>query len=148
MYGIVKQAGGTIDLLSEVGVGTTFRTCLPRTEGEPVPVIEPVPQVASAGGETVLLAEDDEIVRELARTVLERRGYTVLEARDVDDALRLGREHAGEIGLLLTDVVMPKLNGRELLTRLRESRPGLRALFMSGYAEDILSHRGILAEGT
>ena len=100
------------------------------------------------GSETILLVEDDAMVRELARTILSEHGYTVLEAEHAEEALLLARRFSGSVHLLLSDVVMPGLNGRELYERLRVDRSDLRALFMSGYTENVVAHHGVLDEGT
>jgi signal transduction histidine kinase/ActR/RegA family two-component response regulator len=140
VYGIVRQSGGYIHVTSAPDAGTTMELLLPRaanvdagttqrTESE-----EPAP-----GSETILLVEDDEPVRDLARASLERQGYSVLTARDPDDALRIAHQHPNGIALLLTDVRMPGMQGPELATRLRFMRPGLRVLFMSGYAAEAVT---------
>jgi PAS domain S-box-containing protein len=136
VYGVVKQSGGFIWVYSEVGKGTCFKIYLPRVDqaaekpGAPQPYSE-----APRGTETVLLAEDEHDVREVAREFLESGGYTVLEAPDGATALRLAAEHKGEIGILITDMVMPKMTGQELARRLQAERGGLRVLYMSGYSE-------------
>jgi signal transduction histidine kinase/ActR/RegA family two-component response regulator len=149
VFGIVKQSGGHIFVYSEVGHGTTIKVYLPRaTEG--VGTDGAVRQsVAAAGGvETVLLVEDEESVRKLARRALEASGYTVLPAASPLEALEIAARHQGHLDLLLTDVMMPDLNGRQLADRLTASRPGLAVLFMSGYAEDAIVHHGRLDPDT
>ena len=101
----------------------------------------------SGGTETVLVAEDEAAILELARESLEQLGYTVLTARSPEEAMREGEEHAGAIELLITDVVMPQMNGRQLCERLRSRAPGLKCLYMSGYTADVIAHRGVLEEG-
>jgi two-component system cell cycle sensor histidine kinase/response regulator CckA len=148
VYGIVKQSGGHIWVYSEVGRGTTFKMYLPRVDAaaDAVIVSEALPP-PPRGVETVLLAEDDEGVRMLARETLEGSGYTVLEARNPEEALRLAREHRGPIHLLVTDVVMPAMSGRALADQLATTRPGIPVLFMSGYTGDAIVLHGVLDAG-
>ncbi|HEY9282749.1 MAG TPA: PAS domain S-box protein [Pyrinomonadaceae bacterium] len=148
VYGIVKQSQGNIWVYSEVGQGTTFKIYLPWVEGEAEP-ISPAEDNKSlaAGTETILLVEDDEMVRAIARTVLCQAGYTVLEAADGESAIGLCRLHPGPIHLVLTDVVMPRMSGRAVADRLKELRPDLPVLFMSGYTEEAVVHHGVLSEG-
>ncbi|HEX4542943.1 MAG TPA: PAS domain S-box protein [Candidatus Acidoferrum sp.] len=136
VYGVVKQSGGFIWVYSEVGRGTTFKIYLPRVD-QPVDRVSPLPTVSEAprGTATILLTEDEQDVREVAREFLESGGYTVMEARDGAEALGLVEKHKGDINLLITDMVMPRMTGLELAARLRESQPGLRLLYMSGYSE-------------
>lgn len=148
VYGIVRQSGGFIRVASEKGKGTTVEIFFPRAEGEntlAAPEIEPQP--AAAGRETVLLAEDEAAMRTLAARVLRDGGYRVLEAADGMEALQLARVHAGEIQLVITDVVMPGMGGHTLVERLGELRPGIRALFISGYDDDAISRQGVLEPG-
>jgi CheY-like chemotaxis protein len=147
VYGIVKQSNGFIWVSSRPGEGTTFEVHLPRV-GEPAPEEGSAPTIpAAAGSETVLLVEDEESVRSLARRILERQGYTVLEARHGQEALRAAAEHAGTIDLAMTDVVMPEMSGSELAHRLEAMRPGVRVLYMSGYTDDEIIRRGVLGPG-
>ena len=144
VYGIVKQSAGEIWVYSELGKGTTFKIYLPRVaDDEPqlAPAAEPTP--VERGEETVLLAEDEPGVRALAREVLRQHGYQVLEAMDVNDALRICREHPEGIDLLLTDVVMPVMSGRELAERVAEIRPEIKVLYMSGYTDNIVVNHGV-----
>ena len=136
VYGVVKQSGGFIWVYSEVGRGTTFKIYLPRVD-QPVDRIGPVPAVSEAprGAATILLTEDEQDVREVAREFLESGGYTVIEARDGAEALELVEKRQGAINLLITDMVMPRMTGLELAARLKEKQPGLRMLYMSGYSE-------------
>jgi PAS domain S-box-containing protein len=135
VYGIVKQSGGHIVVKSETGRGASFCLYLPRTDLRAQNARLPGPKPAT-GSETVLIAEDEAMVRELAREVLENAGYTVLEARDGHAALALAASHPGAIHLLLTDVVMPGMTGVETALRARELRPDMRVLYMSGHADD------------
>jgi len=148
VYGIVRQSGGDIWVYSEEGRGTTFRIYLPRASGvaQPLPHPEAGKEMPS-GGETILLVEDDRDVRELAQRVLQRQGYTVLEARDGREAMRLATSHSGPIHLLLTDVVMPGISGMALADRLTADRPDIKVLFMSGYTDNAIAHHGVLDPG-
>jgi two-component system cell cycle sensor histidine kinase/response regulator CckA len=149
VFGIVKQSGGHIFVYSEVGHGTTIKVYLPRaTEGAGVDSGARPRSAATRGSETVLVVEDDEPVRRLARRSLEGAGYTVLQAASPLEALELAARHTGPLDLLLTDVMMPDLTGRQLADRLTASRPGLAVLFMSGYAEDAIVHHGRLDPDT
>ncbi len=135
VYGIITQSGGTIDVESRVGEGTTFRIYLPAVRETPgIPDVVLPSSRGTSGTETVLLAEDEDAVRALMRRTLEERGYRVIEAVNGEDALRQSREYEGKIDLLLTDVVMPKLSGFKLAGLLRQSRPDTRTLYVSGYA--------------
>jgi CheY-like chemotaxis protein len=148
-YGIVKQSGGSIWVYSEVGLGTTFKIYLPRHVAEAEACGEtPGPPLLSRGTETILLVEDEEMVRTLARAVLQESGYKVLEAERAAEALRICEEHKEPIHLLLTDVVMPQVSGRELAESLSASRPDTRVLFMSGYTDDTIVRHGVPGPGT
>jgi two-component system cell cycle sensor histidine kinase/response regulator CckA len=148
VYGIVRQCGGDVRVHSEEGVGTTFEVYLPRVEQTaPRPAVPQAGQGMPAGSETILLVEDDPVVRTLIRRVLHNLGYTLLEAGDGQTALRLGGDFPGAIDLLLTDAVMPGMSGQTLAERLAPSRPGLSVLFMSGYTDDVILHHGDLAMG-
>jgi PAS domain S-box-containing protein len=146
-YGIVKQNKGYIICSSEPGAGTTFRIYLPTFDGALPRPAEPVRAAAGRGNETVLLAEDDQAMRNLFRTLLEDHGYTVLLAADGEEAIDLFRTHAQDIGLLVLDVVMPKKNGKEVYEKARLVRPGVKTLFISGYTADIVQRKGVLEEG-
>jgi two-component system, cell cycle sensor histidine kinase and response regulator CckA len=142
VYGIVKQSGGFIEVESEPGRGAAFKVYLPRVE-EAVAVGEPAKPSGTRlrGSETVLLVEDDEGLRHLAREILTVQGYTVIEAASPRDALRIHQTHPGRIDLLLTDVVMPEMNGRQLADHLKLAREEMAVLFMSGYTGAVLSQR-------
>jgi two-component system, cell cycle sensor histidine kinase and response regulator CckA len=147
VYGIVKQSGGYVWVYSEPGRGTSFKVYLPRIEDEPS--VRGRDRQADAralprGSETVLLVEDEKGVRELAREYLQLIGYTVIEAEDGHTALELAAMHVGTIHLLMTDVVMPGISGRELAGRVKSIRPDMKILFMSGYADQAVVHHGIL----
>ena len=146
VFGIIKQASGHIEVHSEPGMGTTFRIYLPRATAEAHR--SSGPGTATHGSETILLVEDAERVRTLARLILHRNGYRVLEARDGEEALRLSEQHPGLIHLLVTDVVMPSMSGRQLAERLLTPRPALKVLYMSGYTDDAIVRHGILEAGT
>jgi CheY-like chemotaxis protein len=148
VYGIVKQSEGSIWVYSEVGKGTTFKVYLPRCD-EVVEEHKPsAPYVQlSREGEMVLLVEDEEMVRGMARQVLEMNGYHVLEASHGKEALRICDQHKGRIDLMVTDVVMPQMGGQELAECLASSRPETRVLFVSGYTDDAIVHHGVLNEG-
>jgi signal transduction histidine kinase len=149
VHGIVKQSGGHLEVYSEVGRGTVFKIYLPR-HGEPVATparAEAAEPLAPHGTETVLLAEDELTLNGMARLILESKGYTVLSADDGAEALELGRRHQGSIDLLLTDVVMPQMSGRELAEQLAALRPGLKVLYMSGYTDEAVVRHGALETG-
>jgi PAS domain S-box-containing protein len=147
VYGIVKQSGGGIAVTSEVAAGTTFRVYLPRVEAPAEAVPAAVAAESPGGSEAILLVEDDPAVRELTREVLEESGYRVLSAASGPEAIALVEKDPSRIDLLLTDLVMPRMNGRELARRLHELRPGLATLFMSGYAPGAIVHQGVLDPG-
>ena len=148
VYGIVKQNNGFINIYSEPGQGTTFKIYLPRYAGQTVDTRrEGVDEIPLSGGETVLLVEDDPALLEVAEMMLEKLGCQVLAAGTPGEAIRLAEEHAGEIQLLITDVVMPEMNGRGLAEQLRSFYPSMKILFMSGYAANAITHRGVLDEG-
>jgi PAS domain S-box-containing protein len=148
VYGAVKQNNGFINVYSEPGQGTTFTIYLPRyaAKAEQTQQVGPAAP-AARGNETILLVEDELSIRELATTMLEMQGYTVLAACTPGKAIHLAGMHAGKIHLLMTDVVMPEMNGRELSERLLQLYPDLACLFMSGYTADVIAHHGVLDEG-
>ena len=149
VYGIVKQCGGYVMAYSELGRGTTFKIYFPRTSGVPeAPRASDLRAKIPSGKETVLLVEDETGLRELTRILLERAGYTVLEAANVEDAIRIAESAQCKIDLLLTDVVMPGMDGHELSRHLTERFPTLKVLYMSGYTDDVIVHRGVLDRGT
>ena len=148
VYGIVRQNGGFMNVYSELDVGTTFKIYLPAVMEEPEPIEVIQRADLPVGTETILLVEDDTVVRELARKILAGQGYTVLEASGSAEASMLCQRFSGPIHLLLTDVVMPQINGLELFRLLHVERPKLKVLFMSGYTENVVAHHGILESGT
>jgi CheY-like chemotaxis protein len=151
VYGIVKQSGGYIWVSSEVGRGTTFKIYLPRVAsvGEPAALVAtPVEfKKVEPGTETILLVEDEANLRYLARQYLEKQGYKVIEAADGAVAMQIAVAHEAVIHLLLTDVIMPGMNGRELAQRISEIRPNVKILYMSGYTENVIGHNGMLDAG-
>lgn len=147
VYGIVKQSGGFIWVESEVGKGTTFKVFLPPVTEAPVSQERATVPAEVQGTETILLVEDEEYVRSLVRKSLQSKGYTVLEASNGQDALRVAQEYRGSIHLLITDVVMPGMSGRELAECLMPLRQEMRTLYMSGYADDAILHHGVLDSG-
>jgi two-component system cell cycle sensor histidine kinase/response regulator CckA len=144
VYGIVKQSGGSIWVYSEVGRGTTFKVYLPRVDE--AAEIEPRREIKEAigGSETILLAEDEEMVRQLAHEVLVAYGYKVLDTANGGAALLICERYEGTIDLLLTDVVMPEMSGPQLAERLKQIRPNMKVLFMSGYTDNAIVHQGVL----
>src|SRR6185312_3336358 len=148
VYGIVKQSGGYIWVYSEPGQGATFKVYLPRVEPAGEPAAAPQPPARAPGGtETILLAEDEAAVRTLARRILEKHGYKLLLAATGRDGVQVAEQHAAPIDLLVTDVVMPEMGGRELAQRLTARQPGLKVLFLSGYTDDAIVHHGVLDAG-
>jgi signal transduction histidine kinase len=144
-HGVVRQHAGRIGVESRPQAGTTFRIYLPGVEDLPEPAPPPAPAGQTRGAETILVAEDEEGVRNLVSQILVRRGYEVLTARDGEEALWLAGQHRGTIHLLLTDVIMPGMQGPDLFVKLRAVRPALRVLYMSGYSESVIGGRGITA---
>ena len=146
VYGIVKQSQGYVYVYSELGKGTTVKVYLPRVEGEDE-IVSPVSAPAPHGTETVLVVEDDTPVRDFVTRVLSAKGYRVLSACEGVEALRLCGDCADPVDLLVTDVVMPGMGGRELASRVEAAKPGVRVLFVSGYTENAISHHGVLEAG-
>jgi PAS domain S-box-containing protein len=149
VYGIVKQSGGYIWVYSEPGKGTTFKIYLPRVaEAAETPALVAIPaESTEPGTETILLVEDEANLRYLARQYLEKQGYRVIEAADGAVAMQIAVAHEGVIHLLLTDVIMPGMNGRELAQRISEIRPNVKILYMSGYTENVIGRNGTLDAG-
>jgi PAS domain S-box-containing protein len=147
VYGIVKQHGGQIYVYSEPGKGTTFKIYLPSAQETEVKAGPIACQDLPTGSETILIAEDDANIRAMFKSCLEPMGYTVLLAAEGREALDLSKKHPGRIHLLLTDVIMPNMNGQELADALRNQRPDMGVLFMSGYTDDVIAHHGVLEPG-
>ncbi|HBA87585.1 MAG TPA: hybrid sensor histidine kinase/response regulator [Geobacter sp.] len=148
VYGVVKQNEGSISVSSRPGIGTTFAIYLPRRHGNaPPPAPEPCALPAARGKETILLVEDEAAILSIVEMMLVRQGYRVLSAHTPGEAIQLAREHSGEIRLLITDVVMPEMNGRDLAKSLLSLYPNLKRLFMSGYTANVIAHHGVLDEG-
>jgi PAS domain S-box-containing protein len=148
VHGIVKQLGGHVWVYSEQGKGTTFKLYFPATDETADTESAPFEAATLSGTETVFVVEDEDVVRRLVVETLARRGYTVLEAAAPEEALRLSGSHEGEIQLLVTDVVLPGMNGRALAERIKAERPGVRVIYMSGYTENAIVHQGVLDADT
>jgi two-component system cell cycle sensor histidine kinase/response regulator CckA len=149
VFGIVKQSGGHILIDSEPGQGSRFRIYFPSTAERPVRTAVPTPPRLTIGGaETILLVEDEPAVRTFLARALRQQGYQVLDAGNGGEALLISEQHDGQIHLLLTDVIMPRVSGKQLAERLRRARAELRILYMSGYAEEIIAPHGVLEDGT
>ncbi len=146
VYGIVRQHDGYINVYSEPGRGTTFRIYLPLVSGDAAAKEKPVTSLPAGGAETVLLAEDDEYVRKSDKDILENFGYNVIEAVDGEEAIEKFNRHGDEIDMLILDVIMPKKNGREVYETAKSIKPGIRAVFMSGYTADIITRKKLLDE--
>ena len=146
IYGIIRQNNGFIGVASTPGKGTVFDIYLPRDTGPPVPDPEIGRRTTSGGTETILVVEDEAAILEMVRDMLENMGYQVLTANTPARALDIGKAHPDKISLLMTDVIMPEMNGKDLARRLTAAHPGLKTLFMSGYTADVIAHHGILEE--
>lgn len=146
VYGIVHQNGGYIQVYSEVGVGTTFKIYFPRYRETPASPESPISVVPRGGEETILLVEDEQAVLEMIAENLRKLGYTVLTAATPAEALRLAAAHSQPIDLLITDVIMPEMNGRQLAAEIALFHPRLRRLFISGYPVDFITHRAVIDE--
>jgi two-component system, cell cycle sensor histidine kinase and response regulator CckA len=147
VYGIITQASGHVHLYSEPGIGTTFTALFPATT-QPHTANETPPAVPrQRGGETVVVVEDEDAIREVTRRILTRNGYSVLTAATGPDAIGLIERHQGLIDLLITDVIMPQMLGKEVAEQAQVLRPGIRILFMSGYAQPVLAAQGTLDAG-
>jgi len=147
VYGIVKQSEGYIWCYSEVGVGTTFKVYLPRADAEVSPGRPPTEVRLAQGSETVLLIEDDPLLRDLLHEALEGAGYTVLVADQGAKALETAHEYAGAIDLVVTDVIMPGLTGKQAAERIVAERPEVKILFISGYTNEAIARHGVLEPG-
>jgi CheY-like chemotaxis protein len=149
VYGIVRQNRGTIDITRKPPLSTTIEIYLPKHSGRPAPrAVTPTLKVSSGAGQTLLVVEDEPSVLRLTERILTGLKYRVLSARTPIEALRAAETHSGEIDLLVTDVIMPEMNGRELAERLLALRPGLKVLYVSGYAAEVISGRVVLDAGT
>ncbi len=148
IYGIVRQNKGVINVYSEPGQGTTFKIYLPRHRSPSIDKPEKIESKPIQGGrETIMIVEDEPAILKMSEMMLETLGYKVIPAGTPGEAIRIAREHTGLIDLLLTDVVMPEMNGRDLARNISSLYPELKVLFMSGYTANVIAHHGILDEG-
>jgi len=148
VYGIVKQNSGFIWVYSEPGQGSAFKVYLPKAKGDAASEKkEQHPVTAPGGSETVLIVEDDDSLRKVSQRALQQHGYSVLEAENGEDALKVSEAYAGSIDLLITDVVMPGMGGKETAERLQPLYPRMKVLYTSGYTDNTIVHHGVLATG-
>jgi CheY-like chemotaxis protein len=148
VYGIVKQNNGFINIYSEPGQGSTFKIYLPRlVVDKDIDKAVPEKKAAAGGTETILLVEDEPSILRMTRMMLERKGYTVLAATTPAEAVKKAKNHSDSIDLLMTDVIMPEMNGRDLAERITTFYPGISLLFMSGYTADVIANQGMLDDG-
>jgi CheY-like chemotaxis protein len=148
VYGIVKQSGGSVWVYSQPGRGTTFKVYLPRIEEPATVVVESLQHPATSGAETVLLVEDEPALRDLIKIALVKNGFTVLDVGNPADAIKLCRQHTTPLHLLLTDVIMPGMDGPSLAKQVQKARPDIKVLYMSGYATNFIMHEGVVDAGT
>ncbi len=148
VYGVVKQHGGSIELYSELGEGTTVKILLPASERSARAVAGRTERMDASGGETIMLLEDEPEVRRIVARILSSRGYEVIEAASPEEAIRLGVRGGARFDLLLTDVVMPKMSGKTCFEEMCRSLPHLKVIYMSGYTSNVIAHRGVLDKGT
>jgi two-component system cell cycle sensor histidine kinase/response regulator CckA len=148
IYGIIKQHEGYISVYSEPGMGTTFKIYLPRVDESPETLLDNLPvRKGKSGSETVVVAEDDAGVRQLVSNILEKHGYRVITADTTEKLIQILGRHNGPLHLLLTDVIMPDMNGKELFERFKPIYPEMKVIYMSGYTDDVIAHHGILESG-
>jgi CheY-like chemotaxis protein len=149
VYGIVKQSQGYLHVESQAEKGTTFKLYFPRVDDTLVDGVGEQELVLENyhGTETILLVEDEDMVRTFTRQVFEKNGYTVLDSAYPDDAFRIEEEYTGRIDMLLTDVVLPQVSGREVARVIQDNRPDIKVLYMSGYTDDSIVHHGVLDPG-
>jgi CheY-like chemotaxis protein len=148
VYGIVKQNNGYINVYSEPGKGTTFKIYFPLVSSQAGKVLHPeLPQPLRRGTETILVAEDNQILRQLTGEVLQEYGYAVIEAVDGEEALRKFEQHRERISLVILDIIMPKKNGKEVFEEARRRNPNVKAIFTSGYPADLIQREGVLEKG-